>query len=104
MEFSDIVIIILLLIAIIIWIINANKHCPQIIQPEPQIIYRFKPDLDLQFDNSNFPTTIYGQMFSGPNTTIGGYTLNSEKNTLVSVNNQNTKGGTILPINIKSSR
>lgn len=101
MEFSDVIIIVLLLIAIIIWVINANKRCPQIIQPEPQIIYRFKPDLDLQFDTTNFPTEVYSKMFSGPNTTIGGYDISSGR-TVVSVNNQNNKGGTINPIQINN--
>lgn len=100
MEFSDIVIIFLLLIAIIVWLININKKCPVVIQPEPQIIYRFKPDLDLQFDSTNFPSTIYTDMFSGPNTYMGGYQLQNANKTNVSVNNQNNRGGTINPVRI----
>ena len=101
MEFSDIVIIALLLSAIIVWLINLNKKCPVVIQPEPQIIYRFKPDLDLQFDSTNFPTTVYSDLFSGHNLSPGGYSLETGRTTLVSVNNQNNKGGTISPVPIK---
>jgi len=104
MEFSDIVIIFLLLIAIIVWLINLNKKCPMVIQPEPQIIYRFKPDLDLQFDSTNFPTAVYSDVFNGRNLSPGGYSLDSGRSTLVSVNNQNNKGGTISPTPINSSR
>lgn len=103
MDFSDIVIIFLLLIAIIVWLININKKCPVVIQPEPRIIYRFKPDLDLQFDSTNFPTAVYSDLFSGPNTYMGGYKLDSGRGN-VSVNNQNNKGGTISPTPINSSR
>lgn len=97
MEFSDIIIIALLLIAIIVWLINMNKKCPVPIQHEPQIIYRFKPDLDLQFDSTNFPTAVYTQMFSGANTFQGGYQLQNANKTNVSVNNQNNRGGNISP-------
>ena len=95
MQFSDIVIILLLLIAIILWFIDINKSCPVVVQSSPQIIYRFKPDLDLQFDSSNFPTTVYTKMFSGPNTYMGGYQLDSGKSGAESVLNQNNKGGKI---------
>ena len=77
-------------------IISSNNKCIDIIPQDPQIIYKFKPDLDLQFDDSNFPTTVYSKMFSGPNTFQGGYDISSgrsAKNT--SVNNQNNKGGTL---------
>lgn len=100
MKFSDIVIIFLLLIAIIVWLININKKCPVIIQPEPQIIYRFKPDLDLQFDSTNFPTAVYSDLFSGRNIFQGNYQLQNANKTNISVNNQNNKGGTISPIQI----
>jgi len=102
MQFADIVIIILLLIAIIVWIMNLIKTCPQETRSVPQIIYRFKPDLDLQFDTTNFPSTVYTQMFNGNNPTIGGYTLESGRSTLISVNNQNTRGGTISPVPINN--
>lgn len=100
MDFSDIVIIFLLLIAIIIWLININKKCPVVIQPEPRIIYRFKPDLDLQFDSTNFPTVVYSDIFSGGNIFQGGYQLQNANKTNVSVNNQNKRGGTINPVRI----
>jgi hypothetical protein len=102
MEFSDIVIIFLLLIAIIVWLINLNKKCPVVIQPEPRIIYRFKPELDLQFDSTNFPTAVYTDLFNGPNTYMGGYKLDSGRSTLVSVNDQNNSGGTINPVPINN--
>lgn len=105
MELSDIVIIILLIIAIYVWYQNLNKKCPVTVTPPPQIIYRFKPDLDLQFDTTNFPTTVYDQMFSGGNTYMGGYKLDSNNThkVNVSVNNQNNKGGTINPIPINNT-
>lgn len=99
MELSDIVIIILLIIAIYVWYQNLNKKCPVTVTPPPQIIYRFKPDLDLQFDTTNFPTTVYTQMFNGGNTYMGGYKLDSNyAGGNVSVNDQNKRGGTINPV------
>jgi len=105
MELSDIVIIILLIIAIYVWYQNLNKKCPVTVTPPAQIIYRFKPDLDLQFDTTNFPTAVYDQMFSGANTYQGGYKLDSNNTgkVNVSVNNQNNKGGTINPVPINST-
>lgn len=72
MELSDILIIFLLLSSMLIWGINMNKQCPIITEPDPVIIYKFRPDLDLQFDSTNFPSTIYTDMFSGKNLTVGG--------------------------------
>ena len=95
-DITYIILIILLSVAIVFLYISINTQCSDIIQQDHQIVYRFKPDLDLQFDDSNFPTTIYSKMFSGPNTFQGGYDISSGrsvKNT--SVNNQNNKGGTL---------
>lgn len=93
-SFSDIVIIILLLISIALWVINMIIKCQDSVQPKPQIIYRFRPDLDLQFDASNFPSKIYTNMFSGANVSQGGMSTDQGRGA-ISVLNQNTQGGTL---------
>jgi hypothetical protein len=106
MQFSDIVIIILLSSSILIWTIFTITSSPRIAISPPQIIYRFRPDLDLQFDSTNFPSTVYSDMFNGNNIWQGGYSLDSNKSTLQQqlnpVSNQNLTGGTIAPVPIKT--
>lgn len=93
-KLSDIIIIILLLISILLWIINLVTKYDNVDQQKPQIIYRFRPDLDLQFDKSNFPSKIYNDMFTGSNISQGGMSTDQGRST-VSVLNQNIAGGTI---------
>ena len=104
MEFSDIIIIILLMSCLLIWFYNSTQNQPQIRQCSPQIIYKFRPDLDLQFDSTNFPSTVYSQMFNGSNIAMGGYNFTDSniKTGLNLVTNQNNKGGTISPVPISS--
>lgn len=73
MELSDFIIIILLSSSVLIWFMNFYRACPPIIQPRPQIIYRYRPELDLQFDENNMPSKIYDYIFTGPNVYQGGY-------------------------------
>jgi hypothetical protein len=73
MELSDIVIICLLLISIIIWMNNTCKECPEVTALPPKIMYVYKPELDLQFNENNFPSKVYPQLFTGPNVYQGGY-------------------------------
>ena len=74
MEYSDIVIIILLSSVILIWIMSIYIKSDQ-----ETVIYRYKSDLDLQFDPENFPSIVYEPMFNGNNVWLGGY--NSGMNT-----------------------
>lgn len=87
MELSDIIIIILLMSSVTLWMINVNKKCP-IDKKSPIIIYKTRPELDLQFDSSNFPSIVYEKMFHYPNIWQGGYNLDSSKTiNKVKVNN-----------------
>jgi hypothetical protein len=78
MELSDIIIIILLMSSFTLWMINVNKKC-SIDKKPPIIIYKTRPELDLQFDSSNFPSIVYEKMFNYPNIWQGGYNLDSSK-------------------------
>lgn len=76
MELSDFIIIILLMSCVSMWFANFFGKCPQPQPPPPpEIIYRYKPELDLQFDERNMPSKIYGYVFTGPNVYQGGYHL-----------------------------
>jgi hypothetical protein len=74
MELSDFIIILLLMSCVSIWFANFAGKCPvPPPPPPPQIIYRYKPELDLQFDENNMPSKIYDYVFTGPNVYQGGY-------------------------------
>lgn len=76
MEISDFVIIVLLISCVSMWFTNFLGKCPPSPPPPPpQIIYRYKPELDLQFNENNFPSKIYDYVFTGPNVYQGGYHL-----------------------------
>ena len=72
MELTDYIIIILLLSCSFLWGLNLLKKCPQ---PDNtrQIVYRYRPELDLQYDENNTPSKIYDFMFNGPIVYQGGY-------------------------------
>lgn len=95
MELSDVVIIVLLLLAIIVWIMNLNKKC--IIVPcEPcRDNKQTNVALDLQFDERNFPSIVYDNMFNGRNVYQGAYSLDTGRSTIISANNQNQHGATL---------
>jgi hypothetical protein len=62
------------------WFANFYRECPTPLQTiPPQIIYRYKPELDLQFDESNMPSKIYNNIFTEPNVYQGGYQLDQVK-------------------------
>jgi len=83
MELSDFIIIILLMSSVAIWFFNFLGKCPVPRPPlPPQIVYRYRPELDLQFDPRNRPSKIYGYIFNGPNVYQGGYHLDQGKVTL----------------------
>jgi hypothetical protein len=88
MEFSDFIIIILLIICLIMWVITYTTKCPPQTQLPPQIIYKYNPELDLQFDERNFPSKIYNDVFSGENVYMGGYKLDQAKKTQAPVQPQ----------------
>lgn len=74
MELSDFIIIVLLISCVSIWFANFVGKCPvPPPPPPPEIIYRYKPELDLQFDERNMPSKIYDYVFTGPNVYQGGY-------------------------------
>jgi len=74
MQFSEFIIIILLISCISIWIINLTTKCQtQNNKSQPQIIYRYQPELDLQFSKNNMPSKIYDYIFTGENVYQGGY-------------------------------
>lgn len=76
MELSDFIIIILLTSCVFIWFGNFVGKCPvPPPPPPPQIIYRYKPELDLQFDERNMPSKVYDYVFNGGNVYQGGYHL-----------------------------
>lgn len=76
MEISDFIIIVLLTSSVCIWFTNFWGKCPPPPPlPPPQIIYRYKPELDLQFNENNFPSKIYKGILSGPNVYQGGYNM-----------------------------
>jgi hypothetical protein len=77
MEFLDILIIILLICCIFLWIVNLYKPCPDI-----KILYRYRPELDLQFSETNLPSKIYDYIFNEPNVFQGGYNLEHKKKTI----------------------
>lgn len=70
MEFLDVIIIILLICCIILWSANLYKPCPTM-----KILYKYKPELDLQFSEQNMPSKIYDYVFTSPNVYQGGYNL-----------------------------
>ena len=81
MVFSDFVIIILLISCLLMWFTNLMGKCPPVqTQLPPQIIYKYRPELDLQFDPNNVPSKIYGDIFQGPNVYQGGYNLGTNSN------------------------
>lgn len=57
------------------WFISANKKCKVLDVLPPKIVYRYRNELDLQFDSSNYPTAIYDNLFNGTNVAQGGYQL-----------------------------
>jgi hypothetical protein len=73
MELSDFIIIILLISCIAIWFINLFSKCPTQPLLQPQIVYKYRPELDLQFDERNMPSKIYDYVFNGENVYQGGY-------------------------------
>lgn len=75
MQLTDFIIIFLLMSCVILWYIISKKECPLIKSMPAQVIYRYKPELDLQFDSRNFPTAIYDDVFNGTNVAQGGYQL-----------------------------
>ena len=84
MEFSDFVIIILLISCLSMWFTNIMGKCPPVqAQLPPQIVYTYRPELDLQFDPNNFPSKIYGNVFDAPNVYQGGYHMDKNLKTKV---------------------
>jgi hypothetical protein len=74
MDIADFIIIVLLMSSVFMWIANFMGKCPAPPPPPPpEIIYRYKPELDLQFNENNFPSKIYDYVFTGPNVYQGGY-------------------------------
>lgn len=71
MELSTIVVIMLLITAILLFILNFLKSCPP--QKPAIIVYKSFPELDLQFDENNFPSKVLDHIFTGNNVWIGGY-------------------------------
>ena len=68
-------------ILLIIWVYiiqqKENIKCPE---PKTCIIdnigipgVRIMPELDLQFSNTNLPSYVYQDVFTGPNVWLGGY-------------------------------
>lgn len=81
MQFTDFIIIILLTSCVLIWFTNLIYKCPvkkSIPIPERTQI-KYSPELDLQFDERNFPSKIYSGIFSSPNIYMGGYNLDQGK-------------------------
>jgi len=72
MRFSDIIIILLFIFCIISWILNYFRKCPSL-SSKPMVVYKYRPELDLQFNEENMPLKVYKQMFTGPNVYQGGY-------------------------------
>jgi hypothetical protein len=87
MELSDFIIIILLISCLSMWFTTFIGKCPPQPQLPPQIIYRYKPELDLQFDERNFPSKIYNDIFNGENPYMGGYKLDSKNKTQFPIKN-----------------
>jgi hypothetical protein len=81
MELSTIVIIILLITSILLFILNFLKTCPT--QKPAIIVYKSFPELDLQFDENNFPSKVLDNVFTGNNIWLGGY--NGSMNTAIRV-------------------
>lgn len=83
MELSELIIIILLISCIFIWIANLlGRYLLQSPPTPPQIIYRYRPELDLQFDERNLPSQVYGYLFNGDNVYQGGYHLDQNRTVL----------------------
>ena len=83
MELSDFIIIILLISCVSMWFANFLGKCPPPPpSPRPQIVYRYRPELDLQFDPKNMPSKIYDYVFTGPNVYQGGYHLDQGRTVL----------------------
>lgn len=69
--------------SILMWVVNYLNQPPPPPPPKPVIIYRYKPELDLQFDENNMPSKIYDYVFTGPNVYQGGYNLDQGRVTLI---------------------
>jgi hypothetical protein len=83
MEITDYIIIILLLSCLSMWFSTLISKCPPIPILPPQIIYKYRPELDLQFDERNFPSKIYNNVFNDDNLYIGGYKFSSKNKPMV---------------------
>lgn len=76
MEPTDFIIILLLMLCLSTWFATLFAKCPSPSPlPPPQIIYKYRPELDLQFDTKNFPSKVYNDVFNGNNLSPGGYNL-----------------------------
>lgn len=75
MRITEFIVILLLVSCIILWYISSTKKCtlPKLLPPK--VVYRYRNELDLQFDPSNYPTNIYDNVFNGTNVAQGGYQL-----------------------------
>lgn len=75
MELSDIIIICLLLCCLTMWGLNFTTQCPSPVMLPPRIVYKYRPELDLQFSKENLPSQVYTNIFNGNNISQGGYNL-----------------------------
>lgn len=57
------------------WYISSTRKCNAQKLLPPKVVYRYRNELDLQFDPSNYPTNIYDNVFNGTNVAQGGYQL-----------------------------
>ena len=75
MRITEFIVILLFISCIIMWYISSTRKCiTQKLLP-PKVVYRYRNELDLQFDPSNYPTNIYDNVFNGTNVAQGGYQL-----------------------------
>lgn len=91
MELSDMIIVILLISCISMWYLVSTQKEDCV--PQKVIVkeYIFKPELDLQFDQANFPSKLYDNVFTKPNVYQGGYNMDQGRNIITTKNDKVTQ-------------
>jgi len=90
MDLTNLIVIILLIICAILWSLNLFKQYPEMnAEQQPiKVMYIYKPELDLQFNKSNFPSKLYDNLFTGENVYQGGYHMDQGRTMLTSSGRQ----------------
>lgn len=80
-ELTTTILIVVLLIVIIVFMLLYISKSLEKERSKEQIVKSANKqtplELDVQFSENNFPSKIYSNLFTGPNTFVGGYSIDS---------------------------